>query len=354
MKITFITPHIKIAGGIRAILTYASRLAQRGHDVDVLVPEPRTFIRWFRNIFMRTPGWFPNFAARIRWIPSYESRYIPVGDAIIATAWQTASMVAGARPESGRKFYFIQAYESFFKTQTDRAEATYRLPLRHIVISSWLKGLLREKFGTSAEILVTPVDTKLFHFVPTVRMSEPIRVLVLDHHAQLKGLAAAHAAVQVARAAGARFKVVMFGTRKTEAAVWADEYILNPPQNKLAELYSACHIYLCPSWFEGLGMPPMEAMACKNMLVTYDTGGCRDYAFNDKTALVTQMRNHVAVAAAQAVPENERSALAQALVRAVNDIALRERISATGYEFITTHFSWERAIEQMENILHHD
>jgi hypothetical protein len=32
LKITFLAPHIRIAGGVRAILTYADRLAGRGHE----------------------------------------------------------------------------------------------------------------------------------------------------------------------------------------------------------------------------------------------------------------------------------------------------------------------------------
>src|SRR4029453_19299808 len=38
MRITFLAPHVRIAGGVRAILTYADRLAGRGHDVTLVVP----------------------------------------------------------------------------------------------------------------------------------------------------------------------------------------------------------------------------------------------------------------------------------------------------------------------------
>ena len=41
MKLTFLAPHLRIAGGVRAILTYADRLAGRGHDVTVVVPAKR-------------------------------------------------------------------------------------------------------------------------------------------------------------------------------------------------------------------------------------------------------------------------------------------------------------------------
>lgn len=35
MKISFIEPHLKIYGGIRRIIEFANRLAERGHDVTI-------------------------------------------------------------------------------------------------------------------------------------------------------------------------------------------------------------------------------------------------------------------------------------------------------------------------------
>ena len=36
MRVTFLCPHLRIAGGVRAILTYAERLARCGHAVTVI------------------------------------------------------------------------------------------------------------------------------------------------------------------------------------------------------------------------------------------------------------------------------------------------------------------------------
>ena len=40
MKITFLTPHINISGGVKIILGYADRLIRRGHEVTVICPQP--------------------------------------------------------------------------------------------------------------------------------------------------------------------------------------------------------------------------------------------------------------------------------------------------------------------------
>ncbi|HVQ77552.1 MAG TPA: glycosyltransferase, partial [Candidatus Binatia bacterium] len=113
-----------------------------------------------------------------------------------------------------------------------------------------------------------------------------------------------------------------------------DEFHENLPQERLAWLYSRCPIYLCPSWDEGLGMPAMEAMACGAAVVTYDNGGCRDYAIDGRTALVA--------------PRREVAALARALARAIDERPLRERLARAGRELVTGAFDWERATDQLE------
>src|SRR6185503_3305769 len=68
MKITFLAPHIRIAGGVRAILTYADRLVGRGHDVTVVVPTGSTWRAWSRNLRRRGPDWVEGFRPRVMWV----------------------------------------------------------------------------------------------------------------------------------------------------------------------------------------------------------------------------------------------------------------------------------------------
>jgi glycosyltransferase involved in cell wall biosynthesis len=128
--------------------------------------------------------------------------------------------------------------------------------------------------------------------------------------------------------------LVGFGVKAPRASLPYDEFHANPPQDRLAALYSGCDVYLCPSWDEGLGMPSMEAMACGAALVTYDNGGCRDYALDGVTALVA--------------PRRDVDALAAALERAASDERLRTRLAAAGQARITTAFDWDRAVDRLE------
>ena len=262
---------------------------------------------------------------------------LPDGDALIATAWQSAEPVALAPDRCGRKFYFIQHYESLYHGSAARVDATYRLPLRKIVISRWLGEIMASRFGSSADVIVTPVDPALFHPVPGARGDGVLRVLMLHHEYEWKGVAEGIEAFRRAKADHPGLRLVGFGLKAPRRQLPYDEYFENLPQDRLAWLYSRCAIYCCPSWDEGLGMPPMEAMACGAALCTYDNGGCRDYAIDGRTALVA--------------PRRDVGALARALARLVEDGDLRERIARQGREFVSTQFTWERATERLEALL---
>jgi glycosyltransferase involved in cell wall biosynthesis len=80
----------------------------------------------------------------------------------------------------------------------------------------------------------------------------------------------------------------------------------------------------------------MEAMACGAALVTYDNGGCRDYARDGETALVARRR--------------DVDDLAAKLGRMVGDDALRRALAAAGQKLVTTAFDWDRAVERMETL----
>ena len=174
MKITFLAPHIKIAGGTRAFLTYADLLAKKGHEVVVVVPIQNFLKRVVGSIIRRKPTWFKDFHATIKWASDYSERHIPDADVVVATAWQTAEPVASYNSSKGRKFYLIQHYESLYHGAPEKVDATYKLPLHKIVISTWLKGIMKEKFNSDSDLIVTPVDFGLFHYVEGARKEKPL------------------------------------------------------------------------------------------------------------------------------------------------------------------------------------
>jgi len=334
MRITFLCPHVRIAGGVRAILTYADRLPGRGHQVTVVVPARDVPRAWWRNVRRTGPDWIPGFRPRVLWTPGLRVEALPAGDVIVATAWQTADAVNATPARCGRKFYLVQHYESLYHGSPEEVDRTYTYPLRKMVISSWLREIMREKFQGEAELLVTPVDPALFSRVDPGPDDGLVRVLMLHHDYAWKGVASGLEAVRRVKARRPEVRLVGFGVKRPKRGEAYDEYYENLPQGRLAWLYSRCPIFLCPSWDEGLGMPSMEAMACGAALVTYDNGGCRDYALDGRTALVARRR--------------DVAHLAQRLELAVCDPGLRAKLAREGMAHIKREFDWGRAVAKME------
>jgi glycosyltransferase involved in cell wall biosynthesis len=278
----------------------------------------------------------PAMQARVEWVPAWSAAVLPSADAVVATSWQSVEAVAAAPTRCGRKFYFIQHYESLYHGEAARVDATYRLPLRKIVISTWLADVMAERFDTPAAVVVTPVDEGLFRPVP-VEDDGRRRVLMLFHEYAWKGVADGLEAFGRVHARHPELALVGFGVKAPPRKQAFAEFHENLPQERLAGLYSRCPIYLCPSWDEGLGMPSMEAMACGAALCTYDNGGCRDYAIDGRTAVVA--------------PRRDLEALAWGLARLVEDPELRRRIARQGQEFVRAQFDWERATARLESLL---
>ena len=319
---------------MRAILTYADRLAARGHAVTVVVPARTRWRAAWRTLAGGGPDWIRDFRARVAGGVAWDAAALPDGDVVLATAWQSAAVAAAAPARCGGKFYLVQHYESLYHGQGEAVDATYRLPLRKIVISTWLRDVMRERFGSAADVIVTPVERELFHRVEVPAAPPRPRVLMLHHEYAWKGVSDGLQAVARARRRVPTLRLVGFGVKRPRFPLPYDEFHENPPQARLAALYSDSDIYLCPSWDEGLGMPPMEAMACGAALVTYDNGGCRDYARDGETALVARRRDVVD--------------LAGKLERLATDDALRARLAAAGTAFVTTAFDWDRAVTRLE------
>jgi len=341
MKITFLLPHVRLSGGVKVLLEYANRLGTLGHETSVVVPGER--IKWHRfdkkfrarrggavTLPADTVDWFPNRVPVIR-VPRISGQFLPPADVLVASSWETAAAIEGFPESLGRKVYFIQHHECLWTRKKEEARRTYSLPYAKVVVSTWLRDILAGDYGQEALLLVPPVDREVFYCAEK-KWNRPRRVCLLHHDYDWKGFAEGIRAVERVRQAGLPLEAVVFGEKIEdpaplfETAGFPFEYHFRPAGKQLREIYSSCDMFLCPSWYEGLGLPAMEAMACSCALVTTDTGGCRDYAIDRETALVSAPK--------------DVDALAENLTALIRDEALMKRLAVNGQKKIGA-FCWE-------------
>lgn len=339
MRITFLVPHLaRISGGVRIICEYARRLAQKGHRVNIISKERRQpIIRNIIHFFINTIKWIDLKEVGVKFVSEFEPKYFPDGDVIFSTSWKTASALDKLSSSKGRKFYFIQGLESILNpTDTQNAEETYYLPFTKITVSSWLQQELLERFNQESELIHNAIDHE--ELFPQNKIYGTKRIGMLHHTAEYKGFTDGIKAIEIVRKIQPDIKLVIFGTRhRNHENLSLDfEYHQSPVGANLRKIYSSCDIFVCPSWYEGFGLPGLEAMACKCALVTTDNGGCRDYAIDNQTALISSPK--------------DPPKLADNIIKLLSDDKFLMKISQQGYE-TSQKFRWEDSVNKMEKII---
>lgn len=272
---------------------------------------------------------------KMLWVPSLAPRYIPRSDVIVATAWQTAERVASYSMEKGQKIYLIQHLETW-AGPSDRVMATWKAALRKVVISRWLQAIA-VKLDEDATYIPNGLDTEAFGLDNPSQSREPSSVGMLYQQADWKGSADGLAALALVRNKVPGLRVALFGvpSRPPHLPSWI-RYTQTPTQEALRALYNDVAIFLAPSWEEGWGLPPSEAMLCGAALAATDIGGHREFAQHKVTALLS--------------PRKDPDALALNVLQLVRDPELRIAIAHKGNEAIQA-FTWERAVDAFEGVL---
>lgn len=334
MKIIFLLPHLKMSGGVRVMFSYANELAKNGHEVIVSSECPSGFRNCVYNRINRHDFLPQDSNVRIFRVKNF-IKDLPCGDVFIADSYSIALTLYEMRT-AAKKIHFIQHDEKLYHGDAEKVKKSYALPLKKVVVSSWLKEILLNEYGQKSEFLLNSTDKKLFYPVDVKRNHDCIRILILNHHYAWKGTEEGVGMVQELKK---KHKIILalLGTRERKPSFPCDEYYYNIPQKKMARLYSSADIYLCPSWDEGSGLPSMEAMACKCALATYDNGGSRDYAIHQEMAMVAKRR--------------DTADLKAKLEMLVADCDLRNRIAENGYRHISRMPTWQEQAEKLEKII---
>ena len=353
MRINFVVSFLELTGGHLAVLEIGNRLLAKGHDVRLVYPERSVTSR--RNDLLRrvarvvpdavvgpayrrntsTLDWY-DFAGEVVRAQDLDERYVPEGDAVIATAWQTAEAVARFGPRAGRRFYFIQHYETWSGSAA-RVDATWRQPFVRIASSEWLRELGRARFGI-ADMYVVPygVDHATFWPEPRPDGDRRPRVGLLYHTEKWKGVDDALYALERVRSA-IPAQAVAFGIFPPGRELPDDvEFHLGPTRDELRRLYSSLDVFLSGSRSDTGPMTVPEAMACGACVVATDVGNVGLWTGRGEGAFV--------------VPPRDRDALARALEHALSDPDERRRRAERGRELIRP-FTWERAADAFDDIL---
>jgi glycosyltransferase involved in cell wall biosynthesis len=204
-----------------------------------------------------------------------------------------------------------------------------------IAASPWLRDLLIERYGATAEAFQLGVDHEIYRPRPVAR--EPATVIYYARYATPRR------AVPVGLMALAELKrrrpevrVVLFGSNQVLDSSFPYEHldVLSPEQ--LSWLYSQATVGLCLS-LTNFSLMPKEMLACGLPCVEL-AGVSAESIFGPAGPL--------------ALAPLDPHRIADALERLLDDRSEWERRSRAGIEFVAAH-TWDHATDQVEGGLRH-
>ncbi len=289
MKITFVLAHAGLEGGVRVIATYAQRLKNRGHDVQI-VSLPRVQPTWKQQLksllrgrgFISIPRRSPSHLDYID-VPHHLLNHgspitdgdVPDADIVIATWWETAEWVANLSRSKGAKAYFIQHHEIFDYMPKERVSSTWRLPLSKITVSKWLSDLAYTEYGdNNACCIPNSVDMSQFYASPRGKQPTPTIGMIYASN-YWKGCDVGLEAFTLATQKIPNLRFVIFGLEQLPSTIPLPngvKFIHRPQQDVIRTLYDQCDAWLFPSRTEGFGLPILEAMACRTPVIGTPAG----------------------------------------------------------------------------------
>jgi glycosyltransferase involved in cell wall biosynthesis len=207
-----------------------------------------------------------------KWRPVIDGD-VPDADAIIATWWETAEWVNEMAPSKGAKVYFIQHHEIFSHLPIERCHRTYRMPFHKIVVAEWLRDVMQNEYGDQTTVVVpNSVDRKQF-FAPSRSKQVVPTIGFLYHPIGFKGVDCVLSAIEQIKRRLPDLRVVCFGASAPLYPLPSYiEFVCNPLQNELRNIYSRCDVWMTASRTEGFNLPALEAMACRTPVVSTRTG----------------------------------------------------------------------------------
>lgn len=218
--------------------------------------------------------------------------------------------------------------------------------LKHLVtVSQQSRRDIEKYFSLSAnkvEVIPNGIDTQIFKPLPNIAKIPERIITTASSDQTLKGLHILLQAFAQIHKAKPTTELLIVGklkshslAEKTFNALDANtrahvSFVSNLSTEKLVELYASANVAVCPSLYEGFGMPALEAMACGVPLVSSD-GGALPGVVGDAALLF---------------PAGQADALANACVEMLESKNLQVNLSLKALARVKANFCWRQVAQR--------
>jgi GT2 family glycosyltransferase/glycosyltransferase involved in cell wall biosynthesis len=298
LRIGWLQPHMKIAGGIRKAVEMTNIMKRLGAFPKIITPSGER------------PDWIDCQVDILSVDTAKSSEF----DLLIFSDPDVMPYVEQIK--CAKKVNYHLASYMVYRRDSDLLKMYYSRDdsISHIANSRWTSANLFEHFAIEAdqEVFGGAVNRNIFSPRPEARTFDCSYFGGRGHKGGLEIVSAT------------------LGLRRLPLRD------LNAPQTELASWISKSRVFVSAAWHEGFNLVALEAMACGVPVVMTDDGGSRDYAMNEVNALV--------------VPVHDVPAMRLAINRLLTDHDLRLKLIENGLRTAFKH-DWESVTARLASYL---
>jgi glycosyltransferase involved in cell wall biosynthesis len=328
----------RVGGGSKIICEIADRLTQQGQRADIFIWHQKDSFDWWQGSF--------NVLATESIEEAVSGDYDFILFSNLCLLPLALPYVARAVP-----IMLCQGYEGFcyggtvekMLTDNELIQRLYQLPVPLVSVSKGIERTLQVQTGRDSFFMPVALDKNLFYRrEPGRKHSERKRVLLVgDYLNPLKGLSQGF---EVLESLSQELPVelvlitqVQIGQRMLNKFKLEKEVHVRPPLAEIPDIFACCDAYCCTSWYEGLGLPPLEAMSVGVPVVCTRNIGVTDYGVDGDNMLLCDPGAMVD--------------LKDALKRILTTPDLVERLRAGGFKTVE-QYDWSTSMKAFNNIQH--
>jgi glycosyltransferase involved in cell wall biosynthesis len=337
LRFLFCLPTTALSGGVKVAFEIINRLVATGEEVDVFS-------------FAGPPKWTE---LKGTLLPAKDIEEIGMDryDFVLVT---NAFFLPMVLPRAGRArvVFFCQDYECFhhspdksyegFMAECPTFAKLYLLPVPIISISRAVQGLIKERLGKDSYYVPMGLNKSVFNLRPRKVRTELKRVLMVGNYLMpYKGMRDGFAALE--RLSQELDVQLVLVTQEHRNRKLFDNYSFPvelhycPTEERMPEIIASCDTYCCTSWYEGLGLPALEAFCCGVPVVSTRTYGVSDYGLDGVNLLLAR--------------PNDPSDFYEKLRALLRDEALAESLRSAAFKTVAHDYAWDTSLARFRQAI---
>ena len=337
LRFLFCLPTTALSGGVKVAFELIDRLTFDGHCVDVFS-------------FAGPPKWTA-LKARLRPEKNIEDLKFSNYDFVLVTNAFFLPMVL-PHADGARVIFFCQDYECFhhsrdktyagFMEECATFAEIYRLPVPIIAVSQAVRQLIKDRLGKNSYYAPVGLNKSVFCPQPRKVPTDVKRVLMVGNYLMpYKGMKDGFQALeQLSNEMPIQLVLITQEHRNRKLLTnysFPVEIHYCPIEDQIPAIIASCDLYCCTSWYEGLGLPALEAFRCGVPVVSTRTYGVSDYGIDRVNILLARPNNPVD--------------LYEKLREVLLDNQLAERLRLAAFASVDVDYDWDRSLAMFKDAI---